>query len=363
MAKPVAALLQLAGCGETSSDEDSEDEETSTGKKQPILRKNLRQRASEIGEGKKHALGLWLCGAAVVAVIVGVALWIPKLGGATEPTWEVTELVMEHIDIPTLGLKGMAPADTSGCPTADLCGVGLARGCSKCPVASMWNNGCLCQERDPGSNATAQPGSVIQADTSACPDYDRCGVLAARGCSACPDDTWTNDGCTCRQAISPSQFFNSLSTVARSVGGGMASMLGIGQKQPTTVKMALRAAVEVFNPNPIGAQVDPGVFKIRYRGEEIGAADTLPTTVPARGSTQFSVQVDVDNVPPNVGMMMLQEMLQSGSQLRLVVDGRTTASVNVLKVKCSAECHLRTDLSQLPKVRFTENKCSYGYSV
>jgi len=297
-----------------------------------------------------------------VAVILGVVLWIPKLGGATEPTWEVTELVMEHIDIPTLGLKGMAPADTSACPTADLCGMGLARGCSKCPVATMWNNGCICQERDPGSNATAQPGSVIPADTSACPDYDRCGLLSAKGCSMCPDDTWSNDGCTCRQAISPSQFFNSLSNVARSIGGGMAGMLGIGQK-PTTIKMALRAVVEVYNPNPIGAQVEPGVFKIRYRGEEIGAADTKPATVPARGSVQLGVQVDVDNVPPNVGMMMLQEMMQSRSQLRLVIEGRTSAKVNVMKVKCSAECKLRADVSQLPKVRFTEKTCSYGYAV
>jgi len=362
MAKSVASLVQLAGCGESSSDEDEDDEE-SNGKAQPILRKNFRQQASDIGENKKHSLGLWLCGAAVVAVIVGVALWIPKLGGATEPTWEVTELVMEHIDIPTLGLKGMAPADTSACPTADLCGVGPARGCSKCPVATMWNIGCLCRERDPGSNATAQPGSVIQADTSACPYYDRCGVLAAKGCSICPDDTWTNDGCTCRQSISPSQFFNSMINVARSVGGGMAALLGMGQNEPTTIKMALRAAVEVFNPNPIGAQVDPGVFKIRYRGQDIGAADTKPATVPARGSTQFSVEVVVDNVSPNVGMMMLQEMLQTGSQLRLVIDGRTTATVNVMKVKCSAECQLRADASQLPKVRFTENSCSYGYSV
>lgn len=133
--------------------------------------------------------------------------------------------------------------------------------------------------------------------------------------------------------------------------------------QATVVGMRLRATVEVNNPNPVGATTDAGVFKIRYRGLEIGSADTDPVVVEPRGSSTIVANVEVDNVPADVGMMMLQEILQTGSQLSLVVDGSVTAKVKVLEVKCTTECRLRTDVSKLPKVKFTENHCSYGYSV
>jgi len=46
------------------------------------------------------------------------------------------------------------------------------------------------------------PGAVVLSDASACPTQDPCGVLAgSRGCSLCPDHTWTNTGCTCMQPL------------------------------------------------------------------------------------------------------------------------------------------------------------------
>merc|ERR1712032_1481916 len=147
--------------------------------------------------------------------------------------------------------------------------------------------------------------------------------------------------------------FSSLTSVARGIGGGMASMLGFGKK-PTAIELAIRATIEVVNPNPIGAKTGTGVFKIRYRGLEIGSANTDPVSVAARGSTLLIA---------DVGMMMLQEILQTRSQLALVVEGNLTAAVSVLAVQCTAECKLRTDVSRLPNVTFTQNECTYGYSV
>jgi hypothetical protein len=293
---------------------------------------------------------------------VGVAVWIPKLSEATRPSWEVTDLIMERFDIPALAIKGMAPADTSGCPSFDLCGVAASRGCSKCPDPRMWNNGCICQERDKNSNASAQPGTVVQADYSACPEYDKCGVLAAKGCSKCPDKTWTNDGCACHQAVSPEQFFHGLGSAMSMVGQGVASMFGM-TKKPTVMSMGLRATVEVMNPNPIKAETQTGIFRIRYKGLEIGYAETDPVDVAAGGSTNMIANVDVDNVPADVGMMMLQEILQTGEQLSLVVEGSVVAKVHPLNVNCTVECKLRADVSKLPQVSFAQKDCTYGYSV
>lgn len=41
-------------------------------------------------------------------------------------------------------------------------------------------------------------GSIIGSNNSACPWYDKCGLVTARGCSVCPAG-YNNDGCTCRR--------------------------------------------------------------------------------------------------------------------------------------------------------------------
>jgi hypothetical protein len=40
--------------------------------------------------------------------------------------------------------------------------------------------------------------SIVSANTSSCPWYDKCGVGLKKGCSKCPSG-YSNDGCTCRR--------------------------------------------------------------------------------------------------------------------------------------------------------------------
>ncbi len=42
--------------------------------------------------------------------------------------------------------------------------------------------------------------SIIGADNSDCPWYDKCGLVTAKGCSRCPPG-YNNDGCTCRMDV------------------------------------------------------------------------------------------------------------------------------------------------------------------
>jgi hypothetical protein len=58
------------------------------------------------------------------------------------------------------------------------------------------------QDCPPGYNddgATCRrDASIISSDNSACPWYDKCGLVSAKGCSTCPAG-YANDGCTCRK--------------------------------------------------------------------------------------------------------------------------------------------------------------------
>ncbi len=56
---------------------------------------------------------------------------------------------------------------------------------------------CPSGYRDDGS-ACWLDASIISANNSQCPWYDRCGVTLSKGCSKCPSG-YRNDGCTCRR--------------------------------------------------------------------------------------------------------------------------------------------------------------------
>jgi len=66
-------------------------------------------------------------------------------------------------------------------------------------------------------------GSIVSADNSACPWYDECGLIEAKGCSKCADSTAHNDGCTCR--IDPQVYAKD------SYGRGAGVPLGCGKQQ------------------------------------------------------------------------------------------------------------------------------------
>lgn len=63
-----------------------------------------------------------------------------------------------------------------------------------------WQN-CQVGFTDEGA-LCSMDGSITSANNSACPWYDKCGLVEAVGCSVCPDpapgQTIHNDGCTCR---------------------------------------------------------------------------------------------------------------------------------------------------------------------
>jgi hypothetical protein len=64
--------------------------------------------------------------------------------------------------------------------------------------------------------------SIINADNSSCPWYDKCGLTFAKGCSVCPPG-YANDGCTCRidaHIFGKSSYGRGAGTVPTQCGAG-----------------------------------------------------------------------------------------------------------------------------------------------
>jgi len=283
--------------------------------------------------------------AAGAVALLGLLFLLARTGGGMAPTWEVTGLSVRYIDLP--GLRGIIPADTRNCPNSDPCGLGHARGCSTCPGTEMWNNGCLCRKNS--------AGEMKQADSSACPPHDRCGLTDAhRGCAFCEDSSWIREGCNCRQPpMSASEFFSD-------VGDFLGSVLGV---MPTVVKMEIRATAEVYNPADVGARAEPGIFNISYRGQTIGSASTKPTKIGPRSSSTVSADVQVDKVPTELGIMLLQDVVNDGTHLPVQVSGSVVAVAGPFSVHCYVYCALEADVSALPEAKFTKKDCSYTYGM
>jgi hypothetical protein len=62
---------------------------------------------------------------------------------------------------------------------------------------------------------------IIGANNSACPWWDTCGLVGAKGCSTCPSG-YSNDGCTCRRDVD----IFAKSSYGRGVGSPMSCAAG-----------------------------------------------------------------------------------------------------------------------------------------
>lgn len=272
-----------------------------------------------------------------------------------QPRWEVTKLTIENIDLPGLGVEGIIPADTSKCPVTDPCGVAQAKGCSTCPN-SEWNDGCLCRKNVEGRTGPA--GALMAADSSACPSSDPCGMASSPGCAKCPDSSWISEGCSCRQPpISGDEFL-------KRVGHFLGSMLSMAPLlSPSVVKIGILAEAEVLNPARARAFAESGTFNITFREFVIGSATTLPVEIAPAGMSVITANVEVDSVPQTLGMMMLQEVLNSQNQLPVQVSGSVLVRSGPFSVHCLVLCNLVTDVSALPQAKFTHKECKYSYKV
>uniref|UniRef100_A0A7S1S944 Late embryogenesis abundant protein LEA-2 subgroup domain-containing protein n=1 Tax=Alexandrium catenella TaxID=2925 RepID=A0A7S1S944_ALECA len=300
-----------------------------------------------------------VCACALTTSILLGALTLYLVPGIQfkQPHWTVKSLIIDRVDLPAINLEGLVAADTRECPPEDPCGLTEAKGCSKCPEADMWNDGCICKrgakrERS-GQGSSASPGTIVRADTAACPLLDTCGVITGVSCSKCPDSSWINDGCTCRQPLSADEFFKGLEGFLALLAGNTSSI----------VQMTLQVGVEVTNPNVLGAQTDAGEFTLRYKGTPIGSAKTEPRSIGANDTFPMSIAVQVDSVPADVAMQMTQELLEENNQLSMRVDGKMHAQVGLLRVTCGVACDLRIDASKLPATVFTKEACKYSYGV
>jgi len=300
-------------------------------------------------------VGLCACLLTVALLLGALTLYLVPGVQFREPHWEVRSLLVDSVDVPALELEGLVAADTRHCPPQDPCGLAEAKGCSKCPDADMWNDGCICKRgvKPNSSGSSASPGTIVQADTSACPLLDKCGVFTGVKCSRCPDDSWVNDGCTCRKPVSTKQFFKGLEGFLGLLGGNASSV----------VQMRIQVGVEVHNPNILGATTGEGTFHLRYRGTSVGTAKTAPRSIGANSSTLMNISVKVDSLPADVAMQMTQELLDTGSQLSMLVDGQLPARAGLLTVTCGVECDLRVDTSRLPATVFTKKVCKYSYGM
>lgn len=287
-----------------------------------------------------------------VAIIAGTFVYRDQ---SQQPTWEVINLTITEFHLSGLKIKGVAAADTSNCSLEDPCGVASHKGCSKCPRPEMWNDGCICRENANGRSAPS--GEIISANTATCPTSDQCGLGEFKGCSTCPDSSWINEGCSCRQPLSAKQFVEGFENF---FGAVKTTLVGMDR---TVMKMNLVVETMIHNPASVGATAQGGIMNIQYRGQVIGAAAIQPISIGPKGSALLTADVAVDKVPEQIGMRMLQDILSSNFQLPIQIDGSALAICGPLQVHCIVHCDLLTDVSALPAAEFSRKSCTYNYAV
>ncbi|MDC0682364.1 hypothetical protein [Sorangium atrum] len=111
-----------------------------------------------------------------------------------------------------------------------LCGAGQQYDAGLCYPAcasGYYGVGPVCWQSCPSGYSDdgltcRRDAQIINANNSACPWYDACGLTFAKGCSTCPTG-YTNDGCTCRRdahIFAKSSYGRGAGSVPTSCGAG-----------------------------------------------------------------------------------------------------------------------------------------------
>jgi len=281
-------------------------------------------------------------------VFAAVALSVLVL---KKPTWELRDVVLDHVHIPIVAQRGVSLADNSGCPMEDPCGLTSGKGCSKCQNPTDVNKGCLCEKGTANTSSGSAAGSVVPANTSACPLWDPCGALWRKGCSRCSDSSWINEGCTCRQPMSSDQFFGRLHGIIGSIVGSISSL----GKNPVSFK--LRATAVLKNQNMISAATQPTHVNILYKDTVLGKAHINALDVAPWSEQLIPVNVTVTNVTTVQGVRMVQDLLAGAGLLSLSADGDVVAKVFWMQVTTNIHCDVTANV--LEKGKIVSKTCKY----
>lgn len=268
------------------------------------------------------------CGGCCAGIVVlCVAVVAMGANSFERPAFSVTEVRLSRVSI--TGLEGVTLADTSECPAIDKCGLTIARGCGSCPNEGDFNHGCMCYQKSGGT--PAPPGTVVRANTSDCPIYDKCGLLVAKGCSRCPDDdpSWINQGCLCAQPLDPDQLRDRL--------GDIRDILR-GDDHNVSIEMNLKA--EIDNPNLFRIDTEPGVMHLYWGEHEIGEASVPKVIVPPFSGQALASQIVVDGLSKDVNRGLLKSIVDNHGVINVTTRGAVVANVFLWQVQSDIACHV-----------------------
>lgn len=136
----------------------------------------------------------------ITAALATAALATLSIGCAAAP--EETESQDDEMKVATDNDENIEPSAgmNCACPAGQVFDNGL---CFPACASGYAGVGPVCWQRcasgfsDDGAFCRRN-SSIISANTSKCPWYDKCGIAAKKGCSTCPSG-YSNDGCTCRR--------------------------------------------------------------------------------------------------------------------------------------------------------------------
>lgn len=108
---------------------------------------------------------------------------------------------------------------------------------------------------------------IFGSDNSACPWYDKCGLVSARGCSVCPEG-YNNDGCTCRRdphIFSQAVTHRGAGTIPIGCAPGMENLGGLCYRlcpagMTASGLMCYGACPSGFRTDPATCYAEPNVF-------------------------------------------------------------------------------------------------------
>jgi catabolite regulation protein CreA len=143
----------------------------------------------------------------------------------------------------------------------------------------------------------------------------------------------------------------------------MAMSMAIAMGSNDTAEMTMTNTVRIYNPNFIGAFVEPDEAQVTCHNEEFATSTMEPFTLRRRGVTMVTSNVSV-HLSPTLGPAIVQDVMANNGTIIVYAKAESIAYIGWIRLHTGVECKIWASMmpfitGQHPEDSIQKKECTY----
>jgi catabolite regulation protein CreA len=122
-----------------------------------------------------------------------------------------------------------------------------------------------------------------------------------------------------------------------------AMSMAVGMGSNTTTNMTMTSTVRIYNPNFIGAVIDPEAARVTCHGEQFATSRLDAFTLRRRSTTVLTSEVSV-SLSPTLAPLIVQDVMTNSGTIIVYAKSEAIAHTGIFRLRTGIECKIWADM-------------------